>query len=1022
MTFDPTREQQRIIDHPLEPLRVTAGAGTGKTSTMALRLAAKIVSGELEPERALGITFTNKAAEELADRVRRDLGGHVDPGREVEVTTYHGFAFGLVREFGPFVGIPRSVRIVTPGYVRQLLRDAIVADDRQHLDLTKIGTVVDRLLSLSSSLGDHLLSPTDFAGSGTEDLAAERAEIATILTSFATRKRELGVVDFADLVTAAHTIVQQHPSVAERITSRYDLVLLDEYQDTNAGQRTLLLALFGFGFPITAVGDSDQTIYEWRGASPQNFEDFPKHFPTADGTSAPSLDLSMSWRSGRHIVDIANAVRAEITRPGPLPALRSRDAAEPGSIRTHWLHSSVEEAAWIADEVVRLHDEEGRAWNEIALLFRKHRQMGTIRDALVAAGVPVEVASLGGLLDVPEVADLHAWLRVLGRPDDAPALARILLGSRYRLGLADLVPLSQWVRAHRRADDEASIGWALLEAVDDLDGVEGLSTTARDRLARFRSEYRYLLGIAQGVSLVELCRQILDATGAWHEIDALPENARMSARLNTYRFLDLAEDWSPLEGGPSLEAFLDHLDVLTDEAAAQELDTASVSGENAVALLTVHRAKGLEWPVVVLPALAHNTFPSRVVRYEDPTTDATILPYEARIDRSALPELGDDPKANKEALKAAHDDAEWRTAYVAVTRAAEEIVATGAWWYTEGRPRTRSRLFGIIDDHAESTPGRSEDPGEPPETLRLRVERGPGPDPEFDHGATSFLARAIDDPALPHRTATERGIRDQYDAAVDQLRIQLAGLPEPPEPPPTDDRFRTSVTGLVTYAGCGLRYRFEHVDHLPRRPSAAARRGIDLHRRIELHHRGTVAFDEAAPGFYDAVSEDADERTESAYDRFAASRFADDRPIMVETPFELAVGDGAVSGRIDAVYEPDDDHWEIVDFKSGRHRDDPSLMVQLEAYAVAAAEAGLDGRAAPAQSTVTFAYFGGDGLVEVSEHVDDEWMENARHHLAELVTGAASGPYEASPGGRCRGCDFVRFCDTGRTWLKESSA
>jgi DNA helicase-2/ATP-dependent DNA helicase PcrA len=1016
MTVVPTPQQRAIIDHPLEPLRVTAGAGTGKTTTMALRLASKVGSGEVEPDRTLGITFTNKAAEELADRVRREIGDAVEPGREVEVTTYHGFAFGVVREFGPLVGIPRSARLVTPGYVRQLLRDAVVEEPRDHLDLTKLGRVVDGLLGLSSTLGDHLLGPNSLTEVGAPDLREDRAEIARILLSFDARKRDLGVVDYADLVKIAHAIVVDHPDVADRIRARYELVLLDEYQDTNAGQRALLLALFGDGFPITAVGDSDQTIYEWRGASPQNFEEFPRHFPRSDGRPATSLDLAVSWRSGHRIVGLANAVRGEISKPGPLPALLARDAAPAGTIRTHWLHSSVAEAAWIADEVVRLH-ESGRAWRDIALLFRKHRQMATIRDALVAADVPVEVASLGGLLEVPEVTDLHAWLRLLGRPDDAPALARVLLGSRYRLGLGDLAPLASWVRARHSVADEASIGWALLEAVDGLDTVQGLSDQARQRLERFRREYRDLLETAQGVSLVELCRRILDTTGAWSDIDALPDSARTSARLNTYRFLDLAEDWSPLEGGPSLDAFLDHLDVLADEAGAQELDTARVSGEDAVALLTVHRAKGLEWPVVVLPALAGNTFPSQVIRYEDPTFDPMILPHEVRIDRSALPELGDDKKANRAALKAFHEDAEWRTAYVAVTRAAEELIATGAWWYTDGRPRTRSRLFELADEHGDPAPGRSDDPGDPPETLRLTTERGSGPDPHFEDGPLAFLAASIADPDLPAAAAADRGIGQQYDAAVEQMRIELEGLPTPLDPTPSDDRFRTSVTGLVTFAGCGLRFRFEHIDNLPRRPSVAARRGIELHRRIELHHRGTITFDDASPDFYDAIDGD-EERSETAFDRFAASRFASDRPILIETPFVLAVGAGAISGRIDAVYEPSESHWEIVDFKSGRHRDDPAQRVQLEAYAIAAEEAGLDGRSPPAQTTVTFAYFGGDELTEVSETVDDEWSAAARAHLAELLEAAEHGPYDPRPGDRCRSCDFTRFCDVGRAWLE----
>jgi superfamily I DNA/RNA helicase len=178
--------------------------------------------------------------------------------------------------------------------------------------------------------------------------------------------------------------------------------------------------------------------------------------------------------------------------------------------------------------------------------------MGLVREALERRGIPVEVASLGGLLEVPEVADLHAWLRILGKPDDAPALIRILLGASYRLGLGDLGPLASWVRARTHsADDDAPIGWALLEAIDDLEHVADLSNEARRRLERFRTRYRELLETAQGVSLVELCRRVLDRIGAWPEVDALDEAGRLSARLNLYRFLDLAEEWSPLDGGPS---------------------------------------------------------------------------------------------------------------------------------------------------------------------------------------------------------------------------------------------------------------------------------------------------------------------------------------------------------------------------------------------------------------------------------------------------------------------------------------
>src|SRR3990170_8974476 len=481
-TFSPSPEQWAVIEYPLEPLRVAAGAGSGKTGTMAMRLAHFVTSGKIEPEQALGITFTNKAAGELADRVRGTIPEAAAEGREVEITTYHGFAHSLLSEFGPLVGVPRGVRIVTPGYTRQLIRDAIGRAARPELDLTQPGKVVDRVARLASSLGDHLRRARDLVDLGEDAVARERTALAQVLDEYERRKAELGVVDFADLVTLAHRLVIEQEGLADRVRDRYRIVLLDEYQDTNPGQRELLRTIFGAGFPVTAVGDTDQTIYEWRGASPRNFESFPTHFPRSDGEPAESKSLSVSWRNDVAVVGVANAVRARLAVPGPLPALAHRPGAGPGRIVSHWDHSSSGEARWLAAEV-EAHHEDGTPWREIAVLFRKHRQMAAIRDALVDRGIPVEVASLGGLLEVPEVVDLHAWLRILGRPDDAVALSRLLTGSTYRLGLGDLAPLSGWVRKRNRVepDDETAIGGALLEAVDELEHVAGLNTAARGR-------------------------------------------------------------------------------------------------------------------------------------------------------------------------------------------------------------------------------------------------------------------------------------------------------------------------------------------------------------------------------------------------------------------------------------------------------------------------------------------------------------------------------------------------------------
>jgi DNA helicase-2/ATP-dependent DNA helicase PcrA len=1014
--FTPSPQQLAVIDYPLEPLRVAAGAGSGKTGTMAKRLAHFAESGEIEPEQALGITFTNKAAGELAERLRRAIPAAAAEGREVEVTTYHGFAHSLLAEFGPLVGVPRSVRIVTPGYTRQLIRDAIGAGPRPLLDLTRPGVVADQVARLASSLGDHLRRAADLADSGGGDVAAERGALAEVLEAYERRKAALGVVDFADLVTLAHRLVTEHEGLAERIRDRYRIVLLDEYQDTNPGQRELLRAIFGNGFPVTAVGDTDQTIYEWRGASPDNFERFGEHFPRRDGRPAESLDLSITWRNDRAIVAVANAVRSELAVPGPIEALVPSPLADTGTLAAHWAHTARAEATWIAGEATRLHDS-GTPWREMAVLFRKHRQMAAVRDALADHGIPVEVASLGGLLEVPEVVDLHAWLRILGRPDDAVALARILTGARYHLGLGDLAPLTGWAAERNRAeDDDTAIGWALLEAVDELDSVSGTSDEARTRLMAFRDLYRRLLMAAQGLSLVELCREVLDATGTWPEVDALDDAARLSTRLNLYRFLDLAEEWSPLEGAPSLAAFLDHLELLADEATSGELDTARVSGEDAMPLLTVHRAKGLEWDVVFLPALAHGVFPAGVIRHEDPQEVASVLPHALRLDAAGLPVLPEDADERKAILRRGHDDQEWRAAYVAVTRARHRLIASGAFWTGGITPRTPSRLFEVIAAHAGPDPSACMDPGEPPDEQPPPVTEAP--DPTFAMGWRSALAASHRDPGLAADLAGELRIGAAYDEGVRQLRLVLAGLPEPVEAGTGEAAFRTSVTGLVTLAGCPRRYQWAEIERLPRRPTAAAARGVELHRRIELHNRGSLALGEADESFYDSVGEQT-EPVGSAFGRFRASRFADHHPLLVETPFDLEVAGSRVSGRIDAIYERAPGAWEIVDFKSGRPVADAARAVQLEAYAVAATDVGFLGMDPPERLRVTFAYLGADPIVEASEEIDGVWLDRARHHLAALVAAASSGEYEATPSRGCRHCDFSRFCAAGTAWLEQ---
>ena len=1020
MTIRLSTEQHAVIDYPLDSLRVAAGAGTGKTTTVVLRLRSAIARG-IAPEEALGITFTNKAAGELADRIRRELPDLAATGRDVEVTTYHGFAYRLLNEFGARLGIERDSDIISGGYQRQLLLEGLRDLTFEQLDLTHPPSRIAEAATLARQLGENLCTAGDLLElpPPQTEVQRRRRELARIVAAYEAEKRRLGVLDYADLIRLAHRLVVDHPDIALRVRHRYRIVLLDEYQDTDPGQRMLLEVIFGSGFPLTAVGDSDQTIYEWRGATRHNFDRFPTHFPTSAGRPAPTLPLTLNRRSDRLILDLANRVRTQVHADAAFSPLRPVAAAATGEIRTAWLRTTAEEAAWVAEQVRRLHDEEAVAWGDMAILFRKNRSIPAVRDALEAADIPLEVVSLGGLLAVPEVIEVHAWLRVINDGDDSAALARVLLGGKYRLGLGDLAPLSRWVQTHnagRTAEDEIP-GWQLLEAIDQIEHLPGTTPDARRRIIGFRELYRDLLVQAQGASLVELCRRVLDAVGAWAEIDAMSPHASLSARLNVYRFLDLAESWSPLEGRPSLEAFLGYLELLLDDKASDELDTATVGSEDAVSLLTVHRAKGLEWDAVFLPAVNRGTFPASSLGFDNPVDSPQYLPHELRIDRATLPDLVSTPdkRARDDLLRADHVAQEWRAAYVAVTRARHRLYLSGSFWGSGKRPQRPSDLFEL----ATSLPGTVADrplgdPGERPGLVATSPDT-PSPDPVFPEGWQAALRAAA-----AHPGSVEANFPDvPYEERAEQLRLAVAALPEPP-PPPDDPPLSVSVTGLVTLASCPRRFHWTEIDPLPRRPSVALKRGVEFHRKVELYNLGIVPLDELDVDLYDVADPGTEDPLPESnpYATYLASRFAAHPPRFVEVPIDLKVGQSRIRGRIDAVYEPAPDSWEIVDYKSGIRTEDPVRRVQLEAYALAAA-GGAISPAVPANLIVTFAYFGGAAAEEVTETVDRAWLDAAEEHIAALLDQAAEGDLPATPSAACRHCDFLAFCSEGTAHVAE---
>ncbi|WP_131737744.1 ATP-dependent helicase [Actinomadura roseirufa] len=499
---EPTGEQARVIEAPLAPMAVIAGAGSGKSETMAARVVWLVANGFVRPERVLGLTFTRKAAAELGVRVRRRLDAlrEVLPGDELErlggealfdgepmVSTYHSYAARLFGDHALREALEPTMRLISPAVAWQICSRVVDAYNgpMDHVDWAP-DTVTKAVMELAGDLSEHLRTTDDVRRVGAwlderfaavrkplkaqRDILARqgvREQLMPLVEAYHRAKSDREVIDHGDQMALAARIAYRHPEVGMIERSRFTVVLLDEYQDTSQAQLVLLTSLFAGGHPVTAVGDPCQSIYGWRGASAGNLLRFAHDFPAQPAAGArrpvpaPVVQLSRSFRNGELILEAAARVqeelRADTTAVPRLVPGAGREGR--GRVECALFETVEEEADRIAARIAGLiaadpgtapdggPRPEPLAYSDIALLARKRSQFPLLRRALESRGIPVEVVGLGGLLTVPEVQDVVATLRAVHDPTAGASLARILTGPRWRLGPRDLVALGRRARA-----------------------------------------------------------------------------------------------------------------------------------------------------------------------------------------------------------------------------------------------------------------------------------------------------------------------------------------------------------------------------------------------------------------------------------------------------------------------------------------------------------------------------------------------------------------------------------------------
>ncbi len=966
--------------------RKAAAELSTRVRTALLRAGVVADSGVDESGEQLIMTYDAFAARLVAEHGLR-LGFEADPTMLTGASRYRLAARVVKAAAGPFEFISR----LRPATVTErVLR--LDADLQQHLvDPAELDKHTrDLLVGLDSApLNNRGRTYADVARAMV--IAQERLELASLVQEYQALKLRLGLVEFADQMAIAARLASSAPAVSTALRSSFAVVLLDEYQDTSAAQATMLRGLFsgatpseGLGHPVTAVGDPLQAIYGWRGAAASNILTLRGEFPAARRPARDRLrpDRQPAQRA-HHPGPGQRAQRAAAgpaSNPGGVggspPGIQHRPGvgrleapaeAPAGEIRAATFETWGEEVGWIGDQVVAVRAA-GLAtrWADIAVLTRRNADIAPLYGELTARDVPVEIVGLGGLLHLPEVMDVTATLRLVDDVTANPDLIRLLTGPRWRVGPRDLALLGrralQLARTgapsgpgpgadtvldaleHAVADLDPTDVVSLLDALEDP-GPEPYSDAARDRFARLAEELAYLRRHVDE-PVLDLTRRVIATLGLDIELLATPEYARSSRRDQLGAFLDAVAAYVDVDGEASLSGLLGYLQAELDQGTG--LDQAVPSDREAVKLLTVHKAKGLEWEAVFLPALMQGTFPSDRVT-DNWVTNPAVLPADLRGDAGSIPQLAEASNAAMGAYKAALSEqqrlAEDRLAYVAATRAKRLLVGSGHSWRPElVRSRTPSTYLRAILTAAREQGGllaEAEPPGEDnplvteavphpwpapldPEALRRREEAAES----VRRAQVRFAASgAYEDPDTPPLLLDDEERLAGWDADLGQLLAEARAARSGEQAVPLPAQL--STTAVLRLQSDPDAFAAEVARPMPQPPSRAARFGTRFHLWVERYFgpgRTTGGLGQQLLVDPDDLPDRADagaygeEELRGLCDAFAAGQFGQTTPYALEAPFSVLIDGRLVRGRIDAVYAETD---RAVPVPGGRLEDQP---------------------------------------------------------------------------------------------------
>ncbi|WP_127126648.1 DNA helicase PcrA [Georgenia sp. SYP-B2076] len=626
-------QQRAAVVHTGGPLLIVAGAGSGKTRVLTHRIAYLLATGRARPGEVLAITFTNKAAAEMRERVSALVG---PAGARMWVSTFHSACVRILRKEHDVLGLRSSFSIYDAADSQRLM--TLVC---RQLDLDPKRFPPKAFSRKVSDLKNELVDPEDYAATVADSGEFDRS-LAEAYTMYNQRLRQAHALDFDDLIMTTVNLLQAFPAVAEHYRRRFRHVLVDEYQDTNHAQYVLIRELAGVDRPddpagdgagpralppaeLTVVGDADQSIYAFRGATIRNILEFEEDYP-----SATTILLEQNYRSTQNILTAANAV---ISRNAGRRAKNLWTDSGAGALIVGYVADSEhEEARFIAEEIDRLGDEVGTRPGDVAIFYRTNAQSRALEEVLVRTGIPYKVVGGTRFYERKEIKDAVAYLRAVANPDDGVNLRRIL--NVPKRGLGDRAEAMLAAHAER---ERVSFGQAIADAAAgpgaQRDGapvpeVIGLATRARTQVTAFHELMTGLRDMAgDGATPAEVLDAALDRSGYLAELRASEDPQDATRVENLAELHAVAAEFSEQDPEGDLGDFLERVSLVAD---SDQIPDAAGADQGQVTLMTVHTAKGLEFPVVFVTGLEDGTFPhQRSLSEEDELSEERRLAYVA---------------------------------------------------------------------------------------------------------------------------------------------------------------------------------------------------------------------------------------------------------------------------------------------------------------------------------------------------------------------------------------------------------